>query len=105
MILERLEQFYPDELSENEREAFCRWWDNLTSDQRAEARKHLPADAMVADVATFDRGEAYRLTINANDELLFYRSQCQRLRERVTDLENANRFLSRELDRRLLNET
>ena len=105
MILERLEQFYPDELSEEERGAFCRWWDNLTSDQRAEARKHLPADAMVADVATFDRGEAYRLTINANDELLFYRSRCQRLRERVTDLENANRFLSRELDRRLLNET
>ena len=105
MILERLEQFYPEELTDDEREAFCRWWDNLTSDQRAEARKHLPADAMVADVATFDRGEAYRLTINANDERRFYRSQSQRLRERVTDLENANRFLSRELDRRLLNET
>ena len=105
MILERLEQFYPDELTADECEAFCRWWYNLTDDQRAEARRALPYDAMVADVATFDRGEAYRLTINANDQFLFYIDQCQRLRERVTDLQNANRFLSRELDRRLTNET
>ena len=104
MILERLEQFYPDELSEDEREAFCRWWDNLTSDQRAEARKHLPADAMVADVATYDRGEAYRLTINANDQLLFYRSQCQRLRDQVEGLKAVNRMLNSELDRRLRHE-
>lgn len=32
MILERLEQFYPDELTDDEREAFCRWWYNLTDD-------------------------------------------------------------------------
>ncbi len=105
MILERLEQFYPDELTADERETFCRWWYNLTDDQRAEARKQLPYDAMVADVATFDRGEAYRLTINANDEFLFYIDQCRRLRARVTELEASNRFLSRELDRRLTHET
>lgn len=103
-VIELLEQFYPEELSADEREAWCRWWYNLTNDQRAEARKVFPADAMVADVATFDRGEAYRLTINANDQLLYYRKQCQRLREQVEGLKAVNRMLNSELDRRLRHE-
>lgn len=100
-VLERLEQFHPnDELDEEEREDFRRWWDNLDSHTQQQARQAEPAEAMVADVATYDRYTAYRLTINASDELLSARRQVQRLKERIAGLEAANRFLSRELDRR-----
>lgn len=100
-VLERLEQFHPnDELTEDEREDFRRWWDNLDSHTQQQARQAEPAEAMVADVATYDRYTAYRLTINASDELLSARRQVQRLKKRIAGLEAANRFLSRELDRR-----
>ena len=100
-VYERLEQFNPnDELTEDEREDFSRWWDNLDSETQRKAREERPEDAMVADVATFDRLTAYSLTINASHELLTARREVQRLKERIAGLEAANRFLSRELDRR-----
>ena len=104
-VYERLEQFHPnDELAEDEREDFRRWWDNLDSETQRKAREERPEDAMVADVATFDRLTAYRLTINANYELLTARREMRRLKERIAGLEAANRFLSRELDRRFTHE-
>ena len=99
-VFERLEQFDPEDLTPEEREEFCRWWDNLDSGTQHKAREEHPQDAMVADVASFDRLTAYRRTIYASDELLTARRQLQRLKERVAGLEAANRFLSRELDRR-----
>lgn len=99
-VFERIEQFDPEDLTPEEREEFCRWWDNLSANTQRKAREEHPEDAMVADVATFDRLTAYSLTINASYELLTARRQLQRLKERVAGLEAANRFLSRELDRR-----
>lgn len=98
-VLEKLEQFYPDELTVEEREEFCRWWDNLDAHTQYEARRQRPTDAMVADIATFDRWTAYRLTSEANEAMLHFRRQCTRLKERIAGLEAANRMLIRELDR------
>lgn len=99
--LERLEQFDPEDLTPEEREEFRRWWDNLYSTTQQQARQAKPAEAMVADVVTYDRYTAYRLTINASDELLTARRQLQKLKERIAGLEAVNKFLSSELDRRI----
>lgn len=99
-VLEKLEQFYPERMGEDEQQDFCEWWRGLSEEMQNQARMGRPMDAMVADIATYDRRTAYQLTIHANECYLHYRRQCSELRARIAGLENVNRLLNRELDRR-----
>lgn len=99
-VLERIEQFYPDELCEEEKQDFCEWWRSLSGETQLQARQLSPMDAMVADVASYDRRTAYVLTCNAHDGYLQAMRQCMRLKNELAGTKAANRMLMRELDRR-----
>lgn len=99
-VLERLEQFYPDEQTEEEREAFCRWWDNLGNAMQHKARQSSPMDAMVADVMTYDRRTAYRYLYDTHAGYLHYKKLCEEIQAQLTGMRNVNKILNEELNRR-----
>lgn len=93
-VLEKIAQFYPDDMDEDEQQDFCEWWRALDDDLRWDAREKSPMDAMVADIAAYDRRTAYSVVYNTHSGYLHYRNQCAELKRQNKLLESNIRLLN-----------